>query len=591
MWVCAIGLPIPAAAGNFKIAYWNIKSGKGQVGLPGHPATFANTDNCTNRTAPLNAWGRNIVQQELIDKIKNDPAIVALGLGEAWSSVCASPEKVRAVLGWPARTAEQNGVGVVARHGFAGASQWQQLDTSLTPNPRDTMWVVRTPVCLNSACSSSINVYTAHWFAPEVDIEFDIQAQQTVRFMSTLPASEPHVLVGDLNVWEGATTVCSQLPQNTALGYLRRAGYTDAWPLIHGADAGYTGMANRPGCGVPEGYTWKRIDYAWSKNIQPVAMTRFGVTAPGDASPSDHYGIIVEYARAGWNPVPDVVAPTVSIASPAAQATVAGTINAALSADDDRAVARVDLLVDGTPVGSANTAPYRVAWDSRTVVNGVHLLGARAYDAAGNAGDSATVPVTVNNIETPLPTGDIVLYASHASTIVGAWQPVPDPTAAGGARLWNPNLGAAKLTAAAAAPDDYFEITFSANAGTPYRLWVRGKAEGNGWMNDSILVQFTRSTTASGSATYRIGTASAVTVNLEDCSGCGIAGWGWQDDGWGAGRLGPLLYFADSGTQTIRIQPREDGLSIDQIVLSPDAYLTTAPGALKNDKAILPEAR
>jgi hypothetical protein len=50
-----------------------------------------------------------------------------------------------------------------------------------------------------------------------------------------------------------------------------------------------------------------------------------------------------------------------------------------------------------------------------------------------------------------------------------------------------------------------------------------------------------------------------------------------------------LIYFATSGTQTIRIQAREDGFSIDQIVLSPANYVDSAPGALKNDNTILPK--
>jgi hypothetical protein len=35
---------------------------------------------------------------------------------------------------------------------------------------------------------------------------------------------------------------------------------------------------------------------------------------------------------------------------------------------------------------------------------------------------------------------------------------------------------------------------------------------------------------------------------------------------------------------------REDGFSIDQVVLSPAAYLTKAPGALKNDTTLLAES-
>jgi len=52
--------------------------------------------------------------------------------------------------------------------------------------------------------------------------------------------------------------------------------------------------------------------------------------------------------------------------------------------------------------------------------------------------------------------------------------------------------------------------------------------------------------------------------------------------------IGQNLHFATTGTQRIRVQTREDGFSIDQIVLSPSTYLTSSPGALKGDKTILP---
>jgi hypothetical protein len=51
--------------------------------------------------------------------------------------------------------------------------------------------------------------------------------------------------------------------------------------------------------------------------------------------------------------------------------------------------------------------------------------------------------------------------------------------------------------------------------------------------------------------------------------------------------LGQLVYFARDGDQTIRVQTREDGLSIDQIVLSGERYLTKAPGATMNDTTIV----
>jgi len=190
----------------------------------------------------------------------------------------------------------------------------------------------------------------------------------------------------------------------------------------------------------------------------------------------------------------------------------------------------------------------------------------------------------------PPPASDVVLYASEAPVKAGNWSVIADGSAAGGARMLNPDAGTPKLSAPLANPASYFEMTFNAQAGTPYRLWIRGKAQNDFYGNDAIWVQFSGSVTSGGAATYRIGTTSGADINLEDCSGCGLSGWGWQDNGWGVGVMGPLIYFQTTGAQTIRVQNREDGLSIDQIVLSPSTYLNASPGALKNDTTILPKS-
>jgi hypothetical protein len=183
---------------------------------------------------------------------------------------------------------------------------------------------------------------------------------------------------------------------------------------------------------------------------------------------------------------------------------------------------------------------------------------------------------------------EIVLLAPSARTIAGAWRRVADTTAAGGARLHHPNQNGAKLGAALASPVNYFELTFEADAGKPYRLWMRAAAEGNAWNNDSVFVQFSGTVDATGSPALRIGTTSATTMNLEEDNNAGVSGWGWQDNGWGIGVMGTPLTFATSGLHTIRVQTREDGVSIDQIVLSARKYLTAAPGPMKNDATILP---
>ena len=202
---------------------------------------------------------------------------------------------------------------------------------------------------------------------------------------------------------------------------------------------------------------------------------------------------------------------------------------------------------------------------------------------------SVTITATSSGTIPPPSTGNVVLYASEATVKAGNWQVVSDATAAGGSRIHNPDQGAPKRSTALADPTDYFEMTFTAQANTPYRLWVRSKAQNDYWGNDSVFVQFSGSVTSSQSSTYRIGTTSAAEMNLEDCSGCGIQGWGWQDNGWGVGVMGPVIYFQNTGPQTLRVQVREDGLSIDQIVLSRTIYLSSSPGALKNDTTILPK--
>jgi hypothetical protein len=171
-----------------------------------------------------------------------------------------------------------------------------------------------------------------------------------------------------------------------------------------------------------------------------------------------------------------------------------------------------------------------------------------------------------------------VLYAADAR-VVGDYQLVADPAAASGAGLWNPDRGVAKRAAAQAAPASYAEISFYAEAGRPYHLWIRGRGQRDSWSNDSAFIQF------SDVANARIATTSSLTFSVEPALNAGVHGWGWEDTRYGG--LADPVVFAHTGLQTLRIQPREDGLTIDQIVLSPGQFLSRSPGALKDDTTIL----
>ena len=51
------------------------------------------------------------------------------------------------------------------------------------------------------------------------------------------------------------------------------------------------------------------------------------------------------------------------------------------------------------------------------------------------------------------------------------------------------------------------------------------------------------------------------------------------DNGWGV--AGEPIYFATTGIHRLRLQAREDGIIVDQIVLSPTTYFVAAPGRVK----------
>ena len=93
----------------------------------------------------------------------------------------------------------------------------------------------------------------------------------------------------------------------------------------------------------------------------------------------------------------DTVQPDLTMASPSPGAQVAGTITVSAAAADNVAVAGVQFTLDGASLGAERTAaPYDVAWNSGSVANGAHVLGAIARDAAGNR-RSASLTITVAN--------------------------------------------------------------------------------------------------------------------------------------------------------------------------------------------------
>ena len=233
-------------------------------------------------------------------------------------------------------------------------------------------------------------------------------------------------------------------------------------------------------------------------------------------------------------------------------------------------------LADGTIL-----SPWS-AWQS-TLPPGTYEVTLTVDDYRGGvSSDRMSLTIT--------PHKETVIHAGASDQqSFGAWRFVADSTAASNYRQTHPDAGAPKLQAPLATPTNYVDYAFVADPTQQYKLWLRMKADGDSWANDSVFVQFSGAKDAAGNSVYGIGSTSALAVNLEECSGCGLSGWGWEDDGWGApDRHGVTVRFPQGGVQILRIQTREDGVSIDQIVISAEKYLTQRPGAPKNDTTKLP---
>ena len=103
---------------------------------------------------------------------------------------------------------------------------------------------------------------------------------------------------------------------------------------------------------------------------------------------------------------PDSEVPVVAIVSPA-DGTVSGVVRIDVSASDDVGVTRVELYIDGQPVGTETSEPFVFNWDSSTVSDGETTLLAYAYDAAGNEGISSLVTLDIQNESDPKICGDL----------------------------------------------------------------------------------------------------------------------------------------------------------------------------------------
>ncbi|KAA0890557.1 hypothetical protein ET418_12725 [Oryzomonas rubra] len=122
----------------------------------------------------------------------------------------------------------------------------------------------------------------------------------------------------------------------------------------------------------------------------------------------------VESSYSNIATVPELTPPTVSLSSPTASTTVSGTVSVNASASDNVGVTKVEFYVNGVLKATDTATPYVYSWNTAGLAPGSYTLQAKAYDAAGNVGQSGVVSVTVAGSDTTAPTVSVTSPAAGA---------------------------------------------------------------------------------------------------------------------------------------------------------------------------------
>jgi len=265
----------------------------------------------------------------------------------------------------------------------------------------------------------------------------------------------------------------------------------------------------------------------------------------------------------------DTTAPQVAITSPAAGATVSGSVNLTANATDNVAVASVQFKVDGANAGSALTAaPYSYLLNTSSLSNASHSITAVATDAAGNAATSAAVSVTVNNStpDTTPPTVSVTAPANGASVsgTVSVTANASDNVSVASVQFQLDSANVGSLLTAA--PYVFSWNSASASNGSHTLRAIAKDGAGNSTTSASVSVTVSNTTdttaptvsiTAPASGATVSGTVS-VTATASD--NVGVASVQFQLDGANAGSLdttSPYAYSwntstASNGSHTVR---------------------------------------
>ena len=114
--------------------------------------------------------------------------------------------------------------------------------------------------------------------------------------------------------------------------------------------------------------------------------------------------------------------PTVSINSPAAAASISGTVQVTGTATDNVGVTRVELWIDGQLNSTCASTAFACTWNSGSASAGSHTVQVKAYDAAGNMGSASESVSTISptsTIKDTVPPTVAIVSPSNGATVNG----------------------------------------------------------------------------------------------------------------------------------------------------------------------------
>lgn len=211
--------------------------------------------------------------------------------------------------------------------------------------------------------------------------------------------------------------------------------------------------------------------YVYSWNTSVLASGTYNLmtkayNAAGNVSQSSNVVVSI---------VNDTIAPIVSITAPGNSSTVGGTVAITASASDSVGVSKVEFYSNGTLLFAGNVAPYTYSWNTKTVANGSYTLTAKAYDNAGNIGQSSNISVTVFNDSTAPTVTLFTIPATASSTTVAVTAFTATDNAAVTGYLVSESATAPAASAAG----------WTASAPTSFKFSAAGSKTAYAWAKDA----------------------------------------------------------------------------------------------------------